>query len=120
MEHLIRRVKKLFKATGPNNIEGAVVKKSRALAGQAQIAAQYDLTSGVLIRANKHKRKSALEDELKLIAELKEVAPFTTRIGRSFDEFSTITAPIDSTLNDEDYNAWINYHKRKMQFESGK
>lgn len=46
MEHLIRRIKKLFKATGPNNLEGSVVKKSRALAGQAQIAAQYDKCSG--------------------------------------------------------------------------
>lgn len=40
LEHLITRIKKLFKATGPNNLEGSVVKKWRALAGQAQLAAQ--------------------------------------------------------------------------------
>lgn len=28
MEHLVRRIKKPFKATGPNNLEGSVVKKS--------------------------------------------------------------------------------------------
>lgn len=120
MEHLIRRIKKLFKATGPNNLEGSVVKKSRALAGQAQIAAQYDKCSGVLVRANKHKKKSAHEDELKLLGEMKEAAPFTSQIGRSYDQFSTIMAPTNSTLNEEGYIAWINYHKTKMRFESGK
>lgn len=63
MEHLIRRIKKLFfQATRPNILERSVVKNSRALAGQAQVAAPYK----ILVRANKYKRKSAYEDELKL------------------------------------------------------
>lgn len=56
MAHLIRRIKNLFKATEPNNLKGSVVKISRALAGQAQIATQYDNCIGVLVRAHKHKR----------------------------------------------------------------
>lgn len=46
MEHLIRRIKKLFfQATRPNILERSVVKNSRALAGQAQVAAPYEFLS---------------------------------------------------------------------------
>lgn len=47
------------------------------------------------------------EDELKLIGEMKEAASFTSKIGRSYDQFSTIMAPTHSTLNEEGYIAWI-------------
>ena len=120
MEHIIRKVKKLYKATGPNNAEGAVIKKSRALAAMDQISEHYDLSSGVIVRANRHKKKSAQEDELKLINELKETKPFKGQQGRSFDKFPNITAPLHGSLKEEDYSAWINFHKKKLQFESGK
>lgn len=121
MEHVIRKVKKkkLFKATGPKNLEGAVVKKSRALAAMSQIAEQYDSSSGVVVRANKHK-KSAHEDEMKMIKDLKEARPFLSQPGRTFEKFANVLAPFHSSLKQEDYTTWINYHKKKLQFESGK
>jgi hypothetical protein len=86
----------------------------------SQIAEQYDSSSGVIVRANKHKKKSAYEDEMKIIRDLKEVRPFLGQTGRTFEKFTNIVAPFHSSLKQEDYTAWINYHKQKLQFESGK
>jgi len=99
MEHILRKVKNLFKATQPNNIQGAVVKKSRALARMSQILEHFDYASGAIVRSSKHKTKSAHDEELKLTKELKTVDPFTAKTGRTFDKFASITAPTKFSVN---------------------
>jgi hypothetical protein len=85
----------------------------------SQIAEQYDSSIGVIVRANKHK-KLAYEDEMNIIRDLKEARPFLGQTGRTYENFTNIVAPFHSPLKQEDYTAWINYHKQKLQFESGK
>jgi hypothetical protein len=120
MEHLIRKTKKLFKAAGPNNIEKSIVKKSKAIAGLSAISENYDELGGVVVRANRHKKKESHEDETKLVSDLRTVRPFAEVMGRKFPQFEKILSPFHNSLDKEHYSAWIKHHLKVLTYESGK
>ncbi|KAL3836462.1 hypothetical protein ACJMK2_021894 [Sinanodonta woodiana] len=59
MEHIVRKIKKLVKNVGFNNIMGTISRKSRALAGMSHVAEQYDNAAGLIVRAQLHKKKKS-------------------------------------------------------------
>jgi hypothetical protein len=82
MKHLVRLVKENLKAVHSNKTEKTMVKRSSALSGMKAIADQFDSTSDTLIRANRHKIPSSIEDELLIIKSLVTITPFACVPGR--------------------------------------
>jgi hypothetical protein len=117
MEHIVKRIKKLLKNSSPNAKQESTQKKTQALSGMDVIADNFDKEANVLIRYSKHKVKSAVDDELDMIEDLRQVRPFEAQYGRSFDQFENIQAPFDDSLNMNSMEAWIDHHKYLLSFD---
>ncbi|KAK3102170.1 hypothetical protein FSP39_009302 [Pinctada imbricata] len=111
MEHLIRKIKTLFKNCGPNNIESSIIKKSKAIGGLMQISSNFDNSTSVITRSQKHKNKNAYDDEVKVIQELRQEQPFKCKLGRSLRKFDNIRAPAEACLDNNYYIAWIKHYQ---------
>ena len=110
----------MFKAAGPNNNEKSIVKKSKAIAGLSAISENYDELVGVVVGANRQKKKESHADEMKLVSDLRTVRPFAAAMGRKFPKFEKILSPFHNSLDKEHYTAWIKHHLKVLTCESGK
>ncbi|KAL3889781.1 hypothetical protein ACJMK2_002109 [Sinanodonta woodiana] len=118
MEHLVKRTKKMLKGLGPMNKDKNLLARSKAVAAMDNIADNFDSISDVKVRAGYHKERNSHTDELKMIYDLREVKPFVTHSGRFFSAHKNIMSPADS-VNGLEFESWIDYHKVRLEFESG-
>ena len=117
MEHVVQAQKKQIKHLFSNKSEETIYRKSAALQGLNMIGKRFDITSPVVHRQKAHQTVSALEDEIKMISDLRKIKPFVYTNNRpAHSHFQNIPVSILHGPNDTDFRSW--FHKKKRQFET--
>jgi hypothetical protein len=120
MEHNVKKIKSMLNELGSNKSKDVIVKRSKSLAGMDLIAHNYDEKTSVIKRAQHHKYKSATEDELKILSDLSDIDIFNKRPGQKYEHFENFRAPFLSRLDKQKFVSWIELHKNKLDFDTGK
>lgn len=119
MEHLVRLTKEHIKSVHSNKTEKTLVKRTATFAGMDKIACQFDMTSDCIIRSQRHKIRSAKEDEKSVIAGLSRIKPFDFCQGRKMDSYpKSVSSPLKN-INIDHIKAWIQNHKSNFLHEFG-
>jgi len=74
----------------------------------------------VVVRSKKHKYKSAVEDEKKIISDLREIYPYHHVPDRKFSKLQNIKVPMCADLDQLKFRSWIDTHKNTLDFDVGK
>ncbi|KAL3854767.1 hypothetical protein ACJMK2_014016 [Sinanodonta woodiana] len=98
------KIKKQVKNVGSNKIMGTFSKQSRVIAGMPNVAEHYDNGAGVIVRVQLHKKKTAFEEEMMIIKDLRDVHPFKTEVS----------------FSQQDNKAWVQRHTFIFGYETGK
>ena len=117
MEHLVRLTKGHLKSMCSNVTESSIVKRSSAFFGMEEISTNFDTETHVIHRAQRHKRPSSHEDELKIVRDLKQVKPFVHVPNRQIPSQSRAPRNPIMKLDIEKLNSWISYHKMLCYYE---
>ncbi|KAH3820870.1 hypothetical protein DPMN_122619 [Dreissena polymorpha] len=117
MEHLVRITKTHIRAMCSNVTDQSLIKRSSAFFGINEISEAFEKESSVIKRAQKHKRISSVEDENKIISDLKNVKLFTNFPGRLTESLNKQTKNPISKLSMVDLHKWIQKYLTKFFFE---
>ena len=120
MEYLVRQCKSHIKSMSSNATEQTIKKRSSAFFGLQCISEVYDHSSSTIIRANKHKVPSSLEDEKLILKDLRHVRPFHKVPGRELDNIRTMPKSPALKLNIEEFVAWLRSNQIKFFYELGR
>ena len=74
--------------------EKNITKCSRALGGVQDVAANFDATSGVIVRNWGHTAASSQGDEMSMINDLRRLRPFQYVAGRSHRSFPNMASSV--------------------------
>ena len=77
------------------------------MSGIVDISSHFDQTTVVGKRSKKHKKSSSVEDEERIISDLRQLRPFMHRDGRCHQTFEHISSSVMSSFNSVAYNTWI-------------
>jgi hypothetical protein len=119
MEHLVRLTKGHLKAMGSNVSDKTILKRSSALFGIQEISENYDIQTGVITRAKKHKSKSSILDEQQIINDLRVSKPFQKSPGRLFKSLAKTPKNPVIKLSKADLRLWIDTHKVNLFYSLG-
>ncbi|KAK3576117.1 hypothetical protein CHS0354_028016 [Potamilus streckersoni] len=100
------------------NKDKILLARSKAVAIMNNIADNFDSVSDIKVSSGYHKQRNSNTDELKMMYDLRGVKPLISHSGRSLSARKSIQAPTD-TVNGLEFEAWIDYHKVSLDFESG-
>lgn len=87
-----------------NVSDKSLTKRSSSFFGLNEIAMNFDDASAVITRSQKHKKLSSVEDENKVVKDLRSVRPFLETPGRQLKRAPN--NPIFK-LNMDDIMTWI-------------
>ena len=82
-----------------------------------EISKNFDKETSSIKRSQKHKRLSSIEDEKKIIKELRVVRPFIRIPGRQTESLKKQPRNPITKLNMEDFIKWIEKYKLKFFYE---
>ena len=99
---------------GPNKTEKAIFRASQASTGIKAIVENFDGVAEVKQGSSQHTHRSSLEDELKILEDLREVRPFTSVRGRAHRSFRTINGNPFHLLNKDELSQWLLRHKTNI------
>ncbi|XP_053405511.1 uncharacterized protein LOC123528628 [Mercenaria mercenaria] len=116
MEHLVRLTKCHLRTMCSNVTDSSLAKRSSAFFGMDEISKNIDKETSSIKRSQKHKRLSSIEDEQKIIKELRVVRPFLNIPGRHTETLKMTKNPI-TKLNMEALIKWIEQYKLKFYYE---
>ncbi|KAL3886332.1 hypothetical protein ACJMK2_026332, partial [Sinanodonta woodiana] len=102
---LLKGPKKMLEGLGPMNKDKSLLARSKAAAAMDNIVDNFDSISDVKVRAGYHKERNSLKQFV--------------HSGRFFSAHKNIQASADS-VNRLEFESWINDHKVRLEFESGK
>lgn len=114
MEWHVKESKTHIKHMVSNKTEANISKRSASLGDMSLVASNYSNNIGVRIRAKKHKKVSALEDEVRLIEDLRGLRPFRYTPERAHAHFKTIPQSFVKLLDGHKFHVWFNGHKNMI------
>ena len=117
MEHLVRLTKCHLRSMCSNVTDTSLAKRSSAFFGMDEISKNFDKETSSIKRSQKHKRLSSIEDEKKIIKELRVVRPFIRIPGRQTESLKKQPRNPITKLNMEDFIKWIEKYKLKFFYE---
>lgn len=115
MEWVVGVNKKYIKNMYSNKDQSLISKMSLALPGVREIADNFDHTTGVVVRAQKHSRASDAEDVDILLNILSEVQPFKHENNRVYKNHTKIHYSLLEKFDGEKFKAW--FEKKKNSFQ---
>ena len=114
-QEICNRVSKdVVKAMGPNKTQKAMERASKAAAGVEQIVNRLNTVSDVKRVSQAHIHKSAKEDEVMMVQDLRMIKPFERKPGRKHAHFDKIQAMPTSGLDMKILFIWLEKHKKKI------
>ena len=118
MEYLVKEEKEHIKHMFSNKTEKNINMRSCAIAGMHDIALNFDLASGVVVRTQKHKDKSSAADEIILLEDLRRLRPFKEK-SRVHSKFGTIRPSGVDGIDIQHYHNWIKQKTYAFSVELG-
>lgn len=107
MEFLVRLYKKHIKSMS-NKREANIATRINALAGLHEIMKNYDTNTVHNVRTAKHSTSNKNDDELAMLADLRQYCPFKSICGRELAGFKAVESSMISKLDSARYIEWIN------------
>ena len=111
MEWIIKEEKKQIKHMYSNKTVSNIEARSSALPGLSSIAKNFDKTASTVVRAKKHQRKDASQDELSMMDDLRRLRPFCHQEGRRHHEFPNVPKSQVKNFDGMKFNSWFEKHK---------
>ena len=109
MEYLVKIIKKHIKHMYSNKSEQNITNKTRSLSCVQSITDNYDISTGVKVRAKKHAHGNFNDDELLMISDLHELKPFVCEPGRAHHSFQNIPHSVMEFLDIDKLHSWIRF-----------
>lgn len=109
-----RQTKDVVRGMGANKTEQSIARASKAAAGVSHIVEQFDNCTGVKKSSTAHATKSAKEDEVLMMADLRKLRPFRPIPGRAFSSFKDLTISLTSDIDMKALYDWLEMHKRQI------
>ena len=97
-----------------NKRVNTIEKKSAAIPGVEDVALNFDKISNVIVRCKKHSEKTAHDDELILIEELRKIKPFSATPGRFHLTFKKVQPSTMCRFDAWKFKQW--FSTKKMTF----
>lgn len=114
-QEICNRVSKdVVKGMGPNKTQKAMERASKAAAGVQQIVKRMNEVCDVARVSQAHSHKSATEDEMMMVEDLRKIKPFETKPGRKHAHFDKIQATPTSGLDMKSLFIWLEKHKKQI------
>lgn len=111
-----RLLKHMFAGKTPQNID----RKSSALSGTTDVAANYDATTGVIVRSTRRAHVSSVSDEKLIISDLRTIKPYIYNEGRLVVGLRTIVSKSGlCSLPYSNYLKWLKWKNRYYVTEAG-
>lgn len=111
-----RHLKHMFAGKTPQNID----RKSSALSGTTDVAANYDITTGVIVRSTKRAHVSSVSDEKLIISDLRSIKPYIHCKGRLLVGMkATVSKSGLCSLHYSEYLKWLQWKNRYYVTETG-
>ena len=111
-----RMSKSVVKSMGVNKTEKNIVRASKASAGLHRIVNQFDKVTHVHKVSQHHSTRSAKDDELMMLDDLRQLQPFRNNPGRFHNSFQDIEISPLLNLNFSELFLWIDDHKKKIGY----
>ena len=92
------------------------MKRSGAFFGTDEVTNNFDKETAVIKWAQKHKTLSSVEDEMKIMKNLRQERPFIETPGRHSSFKKEPKSPVVK-LNFDDFTLWIEKHKTLLFYE---
>lgn len=116
MEYIVKVTEGHLKSMCSNKTEKSLIKRSQFF-GMDQIANNFDNETHVIKRAQRHKRPSSHDDEMKIVSDLHKVQPFMgSLVQNTASVVKVVKSPVKK-VNMDDIKCWISYHKNLMYYE---
>ena len=107
MEWCVNLVKKHIKHMFGNKTMQNIKNRTAALSGIGEIAEIFDKTTKVIVRSKKHSVPSALNDEMTILEDLRQVRPFVAMPERYHVLFPHIPASMLQNVDVDKIHDWI-------------
>lgn len=117
-ENRNRDLKKEIRGMGANKTDKAIDRSSRYIGGERKIIENFDNQVRKAVNYSSHTHRSSSVDEGKILADLREVKPFTCEPNRRFDSFPDIMANPLVSLDQEEFSKWLARHKRNLLLDA--
>lgn len=115
MDELKKHLKHMYSDKTEHNI----TTQSKALAGVQEITSNFDTTTKVIRRQDRHTAASALADEMSMLRDLRNLQPFRFTPGRAHRSFPDIPCSALESLDARDTRAWLQAKKYQFATELG-
>lgn len=110
--------KDVVKGMGPNKTQKAMERASKAAAGIQQIVKNVNEVSNVKRVSQAHTHKSAAEDKMMMVNDLRKIKPFERKPGRKHAHFEEIQVSPTSGLDMKNLFMWLERHKKQIAMGS--
>jgi hypothetical protein len=108
MEFLVRLYKKHIKHMLSNKREMNITRRVNALAGLHEIMQNYDTNTVHNVQTKKHSTAAKKDDELAMLADLRQICPFKQVAARELIGFKSVESSLLSKLDSARYIQWLN------------
>lgn len=117
MEQLVKLTKSHLRSMCSNVSDTSLIKRSSAFFGMNKISNLFHKEIFSIKRSQKHKRLSSVEDEKKIIQDLRLVRPFFNKPGRLTDSLKKKPVNPITKLDTGHLIKWVETNKVKFFFE---
>ncbi|XP_028407915.1 uncharacterized protein LOC114530546 [Dendronephthya gigantea] len=113
-ENRNRDMKGLISLMGANKTEKAIERMSKAAGGIRKIVDVFENQASIKQKSSAHSHKSSLEDEKKVLADLRKLKPFSYVQGRSHTTFAGISSNPLCAFDEEKFSEWLKRHQKNI------
>ncbi|XP_028411476.1 uncharacterized protein LOC114534127 [Dendronephthya gigantea] len=113
-ENRNKDIKGLISLMGANKTTKAIERVSRAAGGVHKIVDVYESQALIKAKASAHSHRSSIEDENKILADLRKIKPFKQTPGRSHKSFVGISSNPLNNLDEKKFCEWLQRHQKNI------
>ena len=106
--------KNIVKRMGPNKTIDSISRVCKATSGIKEIIENFDSEFDIHGHSVEHSKRSSLEDEKEMIADILTIYPFIATPGRLHPSFPDIKRYPQAYLNITEFHQWLDKHKNEI------
>lgn len=106
--------KNVVQGMGPNKTNNAIITASKAAPGIHRIKGQFDKVTKIHPSSRAHTTRSAKDDEMLMLKDLRKLRPFRITPNRCHEHFQEITLSPLVGQDMEKFFSWLEKHKKQI------
>ena len=113
-ENRNKDIKELIHHMGANKTEKAILGVSKAAGGVCKIVDVFEAQASIKPKSSAYSHRSSIEDEKKIIDDLRKLKPFCQIPGRFHGSFEGVSSDPVADLNEAKFSEWLQRHQKNM------